>query len=254
MPDVLRVQRPRLLRVVRPLDNRPAIRAHRELVVRPHLPQLELQEEPVEIHLAGYFELPRQVLEAQPAGDAVRHLDRVPPAQAGRLRPVLALEPLELPLLAARAVAGLQQARDLDPPARVEPQVEGHQLAVDRVLPAREEFQRLGGLVTRHDRYRRPEYPGRLARADLTGPRGGLEHALQARGLARDDGHRLALTPDGPAEYPRLAELHRRVVDRVPDLEVVRPVHDHVRVPAQVDDVRPVDVGNHRLDCDRGVD
>src|SRR5262245_10333372 len=202
MPDVLRVQRPRLLRVVRPLDNRPAVREHRELVVRPHLPQLELQEEPVEIHLAGYFELPRQVIEAQPPGHAVRHLDRVPAAQAGRLRPVFPLQPLKLPLLAARAIPGFQQAGDFDPPARVEQQVEGHQLAVDRVLPAREELQRLGGLVTRHDRYRWPEYPGRLARADLTGPRGGLEYALQARGLARDDGHRLPFAADRPAKHP----------------------------------------------------
>src|SRR5262245_65265208 len=99
MTDVLRVQRPGLLRVVRPLDDRPAVRKDGELVIDPGLAELELQEELVEAYLAVHVELSRQVLEVQPAGDAMRHLDRVAAAQAGRLRPVLPLQPLELPLL-----------------------------------------------------------------------------------------------------------------------------------------------------------
>src|SRR5205814_8261948 len=95
---------------------------------------------------------------------------------------------------------------------------------------------------------------GRLAGAGLS--RGGrrLEDAAQAGRLIGQDGHRLAVTADAAAVDPRLAELHRRVVDQVADLEVIGAVEDNVGVRYQFEDVGAVDVGDDWLDVDLGVD
>src|SRR5262249_16688969 len=92
-----------------------------------------------------------------------------------------------------------------------------------------------------------------LAGSSLTGGRGGLEDAAEARGIAGKDRHGLAVAADAPAVDPRLAELHRRVVDQVANLEIVGPVEDQVGVFHQCQNVGAVDVGDNRLDVDAGI-
>ena len=64
----------------------------------------------------------------------------------------------------------------------------------------------------------------------------------------------MPVTADAAAVNPRLVQLDRHVVDEVADLEIVRAVEDQVGVLAQLDDVRPVDVGDDRFDANRRVD
>ena len=81
---------------------------------------------------------------------------------------------------------------------------------------------------------------------------GALGHqAAQAGRFAGQDGHRLPFGPHAAAVDPRQPELHRRVVDEKPRLEIVGPVEDHVDAVAKPLDVRRIDVGHDRLDCRR---
>ena len=133
MPDVLRVQRPRLVHVVRPLDDRSAVGEHRELV----LVHVELQQEALKLTLPIVSRCRAISSKFSRRRHAVRHLHGVAAAQARRLRAVFAVEPLELPPLAARAIDLAQQRGDLDAAMDVLPDVEVDQLAVDRRRVAR---------------------------------------------------------------------------------------------------------------------
>src|SRR5262249_50767392 len=117
---------------------------------------------------------------------------------------MLAFQPFELPLLAARAVPGFEQASDLDPPAGVEPEGELEEFAIDRFPLVCQDFQRLGGLVARDDGHAWPKHPRCFTRTDLAGPRRRFKDATETGGLAGDDGHRLTFGPDRSAEDPRL--------------------------------------------------
>src|SRR5947208_10620025 len=95
--DVLRIQRPRPVHVARPLDDRPAVGEHRELVpVR-----RELQQKAIVTHLTHLPEMPRHLFKVQLRRRAMGHLHRVAAAQARRLRPLLAFQPLEAAPLTA---------------------------------------------------------------------------------------------------------------------------------------------------------
>src|SRR5262249_4517066 len=105
VPDVLRVQGPRLVHVAGAFDDCPAVREDSEL----EAVGVELQEEAVVADLAEHLEVFGQVLEVEPGGAAVGDLDGVAAAQARRLRPVGAVEPLETAPLAARAIDFAQE-------------------------------------------------------------------------------------------------------------------------------------------------
>lgn len=105
MPNVLRVQRAGFFRVVRALDDRSAIREHRELVIVAGFFQLELQQKTVKAHLARNAQLLREIFKVQLAGNAVRNLHGIASAQARSLSAVLAFEPLELVLLATGTIS-----------------------------------------------------------------------------------------------------------------------------------------------------
>src|SRR5205823_3491044 len=133
---------------------------------------------------------------------------------------------------------------------RVLPDVDVDQLAVDLVELPGEDLQALGDLEAGDDVDDRRQDAGRLARPRLARRRGRLEDAAQARRLAGQDRHGLAVAADGAAVDPGLAELDGDVVDEVANLEVVRAVEDDVGVLAQLEDVGAIDVGDDRLDVD----
>src|SRR5262249_52652086 len=138
MPDVLRVQRPRLVHVARSLDDRSPIGEYRKLVpVR-----LELEQEAVVADLPLRLQVPGQFLEVQAGGAAVRYLHGVAAAQARGVRPLLALQPLEVPPPAARAIDRAEQGRDLDAPLDVLPHIDVDEVAVHPVAAVNEDFER----------------------------------------------------------------------------------------------------------------
>ena len=139
----------------------------------------------------------------------MRHLHGVAAAQAGRLRALVAFEPFELRALAAGAIDLAQQRRDLDAAADVLPHVDVDQLAVDLVELAGQDLERLGRLEAGDDVDDRAQHAGRLAGAGLARRRGRLEDAAQARRLARQNRHRLAVAADRAAVDPRLVRASR---------------------------------------------
>src|SRR5580692_3660192 len=100
MPDVFRVQRPRLLAVGGALDDGSAVGEDGKFV----LLDLRLEEESVEANAAGGAQLLRQFAEVELAGATLGYLHGIAAAQAGRLCAVSAFEPFELPLLTAGAI------------------------------------------------------------------------------------------------------------------------------------------------------
>ena len=72
--------------------------------------------------------------------------------------------------------------------------------------------------------------------------------AGEAGGFAGQDRHRLAFGADAAAVDPRLAVLHREIVEQEPRGEVVGAIDDHVDVARQFADVVMRHVGNDRLD------
>src|SRR5207244_12264165 len=82
MPDVLPIQRPRLVHVARPFDDRPAVGEDRELMAVGR----ELEEETVVAHVAELAEVAGQLLEIEARRGAVGDLHGVAATQAGRLR------------------------------------------------------------------------------------------------------------------------------------------------------------------------
>src|SRR5262249_29468569 len=89
--DVAGVQSAGLVDVVGSLADGTAVRKDGELVSL----GLEAQQKAVVTHLAQRFELFRHALEVEPRRGAMRHLDGVAAAQAGRVRALLPLQPLE---------------------------------------------------------------------------------------------------------------------------------------------------------------
>src|SRR5207244_3978527 len=112
MPNEPRVQRPRLVHVACPLDDRPAVGEDGELVALDH----ELEQKAVVAHLALRLQVMGQLLEVELARAAVRDLHGVATAKTGRLRAVRPFEPFELAALTARAIDLAEQRRDLDAP------------------------------------------------------------------------------------------------------------------------------------------
>src|SRR5262245_42743040 len=87
VPNVLRIERPRLVDVVGPLDNRTAVREYRELMPL----GIELEHEAIEAHLAPHqLQMARHLLEVELRCDAVGDLHRIAAAEAGRLRTLFA--------------------------------------------------------------------------------------------------------------------------------------------------------------------
>ena len=105
MPNILRIQRSRLVHVARSLDDRPPIRKHSELEPI----RTEFEQKPVIAHFTHHSEMMGKLFEVQPGRAAVRHLDGVASAQTGRVRAVFAGQPFEAALLAARTIDLAQQ-------------------------------------------------------------------------------------------------------------------------------------------------
>src|SRR5205085_2654759 len=103
---------------------------------------LELEQEPVVTHLAQRLQLVGHVLEVQLARHPVADLHRVPAAQAGRLRALLALQPLEAALPAAGAIDLAQQRGNLDAALNVLPHVNVNEITADLVESAGQDLER----------------------------------------------------------------------------------------------------------------
>src|SRR5438067_9249162 len=126
----------------------------------------------------------------------MRHLDGITATQAGRVRALLAFQPLEVALPAAGAVDLAQERGDPDALLHVVPDVEIEQVAIDLVEAAGEDLDRLGRLQAGDDVNNRPEHADGFAGAGLARCRGRLEDAAQARRLSRQDRHRLTVTAE----------------------------------------------------------
>ena len=139
-------------------------------------------------------------------------------------------------------------------PHVVLPEIDHRQAAGNGRAVAAEDFDGLAGLDRRDQAHDRAQDAGHVAGGRAAG-RGALGHqAAEASGFAGQDGHRLPFGPHAAAVDPRQPELHRRVVDQEPRLEIVGPVEDHVDAIAKPFDVRRIDVGHHRLDGHGGID
>src|SRR5262249_8519018 len=147
MPHVFRIQRPRPVHVARPLDDRPAVGKDRELVSL----GVELEQEAVVTDLAQGLEVTGHLLEVELSRRAGGGLDGIAAAQAGGLRALFTVEPLEAVALATRAIDLAQKRRNLDLFLHVLPDVEEDQVAVDAVAPAGQDLESLGGLVAGDD-------------------------------------------------------------------------------------------------------
>src|SRR6516162_6965276 len=200
MPDVLRVQGPRLVDVARSLDDGPPVGEDGELVALGG----ELQHETVEAdRVAHLAEVPRHLLEVQFRRQPMGDLYGIAATQARRLRALFAVEPFESAPAAAGTVHLAQKRGDLDPAGDILPDVDVDQVAVNLVELAGEDLERFGRLEAGDDADDRPEHAGRLAGAGLARRGGRLEDAAQARRLAGQDRHRLAMTADRAAVDPR---------------------------------------------------
>src|SRR5436190_17597597 len=147
MPDVLRIQRPRLVHVARPFDDRPTIGKDSELVAVGR----ELQQETVVAHVAELAEVAGQLLEIEARRGAMGDLDGVAAAEAGRLRALLAVEPLEPAVFAARTINLAQQRGDLDAALDVVPNIHVDQVSANLLLVPGEDLERLGRLEAGDD-------------------------------------------------------------------------------------------------------
>src|SRR5205823_4926833 len=216
--------------------------------------RVELQEEAVVADLAQRLQMPGQLLEVQTLSRAVGHLDGVAAAKARRLRALFAVQPLEPAALAARTIDLAPERRNLDPALKVLPDIEIDQFAVDLVEPAGEDLDRLRRLEAGDDVDDGRQDAGGFASAAFARRRGRLEDAAQARRLTRQDRHRLAVAANAAAVDPRLIQFHSGVVNQVADLEIIGAVENQIGVVDQLGNIRPVDVGDDRLDVDGGID
>src|SRR5262249_38287201 len=136
MPDVLGVQRSRPVHVVGALDDRPAVGKDGELVAI----HVELEQEAVVAHLAQNLQVLGQLLDVRRSGLLGGNLQGVAATEVVVLRAVGAVQPLELPLLAAGAIDLAQEWGDLDAAQNVVPDVDVGQLAADLVAMATEDL------------------------------------------------------------------------------------------------------------------
>src|SRR4051794_31323514 len=100
MPNEPRIQRPRLVHVAGPFNDRPAVGEDGKLVSFDH----ELEQEAVVADFALRFQVAGQLLEVEFAGATMRHLDGITATQARRLRAVFAFEPLKTAALATGVI------------------------------------------------------------------------------------------------------------------------------------------------------
>src|SRR5947209_19268834 len=105
MPDILRVQGPRLVHVARSLDDGPAVGEHGELITLDG----EVEQKTVVIHLAKRLQVARQLLEIKTCGRPLRDLHGIAATQAGGVRALFAVQPLEAPPPAAWAIDFAQE-------------------------------------------------------------------------------------------------------------------------------------------------
>src|SRR5262245_11951009 len=140
MSDVLRIQRPRLIHIIRSFDNRAAVGEDGELVAIGD----EFEKETVVADLAVGFEMPGHLLEMEARRATVGHLDSIAAAEAGRVRAVFAVEPPEAAMLAARAIGRLAQLGNLEALVVVFPNVDVDQIAADLLGMAGQDLERLG--------------------------------------------------------------------------------------------------------------
>src|SRR5579875_1294407 len=208
VPNIFRIQRPRLVHVGGAFDDGAAVREHGEFVVL----NLEFQQETVVAYFTHFSQVRCHLLEVELGRRAVRYLYGVAAAQTGRLRTVGAVQPLEATMLATGTIDLAQKRGNLDAALYVVPDVEIQQFAVDLVAAASQDLERLGRLQAGDDVDHGAEDAGRLAGARLTRRRGRLEDAAQARRLAGQDGHGLAVAADTAAVDPRLAQLDGDII------------------------------------------
>src|SRR5207249_3273622 len=104
----------------------------------------ELEEEAVVIHVAKLAEVAGQLLEIEAGRGAMRDLDGVAAAEAGRLRALFAVEPLKPAVLAARTIDFAEERGDLDAALDVVPNVHIDQVSADLLLTTGEDLERLG--------------------------------------------------------------------------------------------------------------
>src|SRR5262249_3397617 len=81
MPHVLRIQRPRLIYITGPLDDRPTIGEDRELMTL----DVEFEQEAVVADGAARLQMACHLFEVEAGRRPVRDLDGIPAAQAGCL-------------------------------------------------------------------------------------------------------------------------------------------------------------------------
>src|SRR5260370_27751769 len=147
MPDVLRIQRPRLIHVVSALDDGAAVGEDSEI----ETVHLELEQKAIETDLADGFQVAGHGLEVKGRGAAVGDLHGIAAAQAGGVRALIAVKPFKAAALAAGTIDLAQERSDLDAALDIVPDIEIDELAVDLVEPAGQNLERLSGLDARHD-------------------------------------------------------------------------------------------------------
>src|SRR5437868_13987773 len=115
------------------------------------------------------------------------------------LRPVRPIEPFKLLALAARAIDFTEQARDLNSPRRVVPDIDVNEFSVDRFALPGEDLERFRRLNAGDNVDDGGEDAGGFAGAGLARIRRRLKDAAQARRLAGQNRQRLAIRADAAA-------------------------------------------------------
>jgi tetratricopeptide (TPR) repeat protein/predicted Ser/Thr protein kinase len=245
--DIFRVERAGPRGVRRALHDRPPVREHREL----HLVHGEPEEIRVARDAPRLRQAPLEVGEIERRPLRRRHLHGVAPAQARRRLRRAAVQELEAPIPARRAVG---RARHRERLLGVRPHVDRDEPRREGLAPPGQDLDRLRRLERRHHADRRAQDARRVARRRA--PRRGQvrHHAPEAGALPGDHREHHPVAPHAAAVHPRLPELHARVVEEEPRLEVVGAVEHKVGVGDEPFDVPRVHVGHARLDGDVAVD
>ena len=188
-----------------------------------------------------------------------------------RARAEIAVQVLERAMLAARAVALVVGAGDLELPHAVRPEVEAQHRRRNALEVAGQDLERLGGFEARDDLRGRSEHADRVAGRAGAGRRRLLEQTPEARrrvalavaaalpcGVAargvRQNRERRADGADRAAVDVRSAVLHGAVVQEVTRLEVVDAVEQDVRAGREPLGVARIEVVDDRRDLDARID